>query len=140
MSFLIFFVSNLNKSNLYKEMDTNQQSIEKIKNADPLFGEKRLKEIAASLSDEDKKRYAQIGEEMYNSINFEDINSQGNLASQNANEVEMENAAEIKIMLRSGMHISYLTRQEKDIMKNLFGNKWYEEFGFLETDENRINF
>ena len=121
-------------------MDTNQQSIEKIKNADPLFGEKRLKEIAASLSDEDKKRYAQIGEEMYNSINFEDINSQGNLASQNANEVEMENAAEIKIMLRSGMHISYLTRQEKDIMKNLFGNKWYEEFGFLETDENRINF
>lgn len=121
-------------------MDKDQQSIQKIKNADPLFGEKRLQEIAASLSEEDKKRYAKIGEEMYNSINFEDINSQGNLASQNADEVEMENAAEIKIMLRSGMHISYLTRQEKDIMKNVFGNKWYEEFGFLETDENRVNF
>jgi hypothetical protein len=138
--FLNYFVSNLNKSNLYKEMDKDQQSIQKIKNADPLFGEKRLQEIAASLSEEDKKRYAKIGEEMYNSINFEDINSQGNLASQNADEVEMENAAEIKIMLRSGMHISYLTRQEKDIMKNVFGNKWYEEFGFLETDENRVNF
>jgi hypothetical protein len=140
MPFLNYFVSNLNKSNLYKEMDKDQQSIEKIKNADPLFGEKRLQEIAASLSEEDKKRYAKIGEEMYNSINFEDINSQGNLATQNADEIEMENASEIKIMLRSGMHISYLTRQEKDIMKNVFGNKWYEEFGFLETDENRVNF
>jgi hypothetical protein len=140
MPFLNYFVSNLNKSNLYKEMDKDQQSIEKIKNADPLFGEKRLQEIAASLSEEDKKRYAKIGEEMYNSINFEDINSQGTLATQNADEIEMENASEIKIMLRSGMHISYLTRQEKDIMKNVFGNKWYEEFGFLETDENRVNF
>jgi hypothetical protein len=138
--FLNYFVSNLNKSNLYKEMDKDQQSIQKIKNADPLFGEKRLQEIAASLSEEDKKRYAKIGEEMYNSINFENINSQGNLATQNADEIEMENASEIKIMLRSGMHISYLTRQEKDIMKNVFGNKWYEEFGFLETDENRVNF
>jgi hypothetical protein len=138
--FLNYFVSNLNKSNLYKEMDKDQQSIEKIKNADPLFGEKRLQEIAASLSEEDKKRYAKIGEEMYNSINFEDINSQGTLATQNADQIEMENASEIKIMLRSGMHISYLTRQEKDIMKNVFGNKWYEEFGFLETDENRVNF
>jgi hypothetical protein len=140
MPFLNYFVSNLNKSNLYKEMDKDQQSIEKIKNADPLFGEKRLQEIAASLSEEDKKRYAKIGEEMYNSINFEDINSQGTLATQNADQIEMENASEIKIMLRSGMHISYLTRQEKDIMKNVFGNKWYEEFGFLETDENRVNF
>jgi len=140
MPFLNYFVSNLNKSNLYKEMDKDQQSIEKIKNADPLFGEKRLQEIAASLSEEDKKRYAKIGEEMYNSINFEDINSQGSLATQNADQIEMENASEIKIMLRSGMHISYLTRQEKDIMKNVFGNKWYEEFGFLETDENRVNF
>jgi hypothetical protein len=140
MPFLNYFVSNLNKSNLYKEMDKDQQSIEKIKNADPLFSEKRLQEIAASLSDEDKKRYAKIGEEMYNSINFENINSQGSLATQNADEIEMENASEIKLMLRSGMHISYLTRQEKDIMKNVFGNKWYEEFGFLETDENRINF
>ena len=121
-------------------MDKDQKTIEKIKNADPLFGEKRLQEIAASLSDEDKKRYAQIGEEMYNSINFEDINSQGSLASQNSDQIELENAAEIKVMLRSGMHPSFLSRQEKDIMKNVFGNKWYEEFGFLETDENRINF
>ena len=121
-------------------MDKDQKTIEKIKNADPLFGEKRLREIAASLSDEDKKRYAQIGEEMYNSINFEDINSQGSLAAQNSDQIELENASEIKVMLRSGMHPSFLSRQEKDIMKNVFGNKWYEEFGFLETDENRINF
>ena len=30
--------------------------------------------------------------------------------------------------------------QEKDMMKNAFGEKWYEQYGFLETDLNRINF
>ena len=114
--------------------------LENLKNADPLFGEKRLKEIADSLSEEDKKRYAKIGEEMYNTINFEDINSQGSIATQNADEIEIENASEIKLMIKSGLHPSFLTRQEKDIMKNVFGEKWFTEFGFLEMDENQINF
>ena len=45
--------------------DSEQFNLDKILNADPLFGEKRLKEIAESLSEEDKQRYAKIGEEMY---------------------------------------------------------------------------
>lgn len=112
--------------------------LEQIKNADPLFNEKRLKEMADSLSEDDKKRYAKIGEEMYNSINFEDINSQGVI--ENKDEIEMENVSQIKMMLLSGIHPSYLSNQEKDLMKNNFGEKWYESFGFLEVDLNRINF
>ena len=121
-------------------MDIDQQLLEKLKNADPLFDEKRLKEIADGMSEEDKKRYSKIGEEMYNSISFENINSQGSLATQNADEIEIENASEIKLMLKSGMHPSFLTTQEKDIMKNVFGENWIKEFGFLEMDKNRINF
>jgi hypothetical protein len=120
--------------------DSEQFNLDKILNADPLFGEKRLKEIAESLSEEDKQRYAKIGEEMYNSIKFEDINSQGNLANENAESIEIENIAQIKVMLSSGLHPSYLSGQEKDMMKNSYGEKWYETFGFLETDLNRINF
>jgi len=43
-------------------------------------------------------------------------------------------------MLLSGIHPSYLNNQEKDLMKNNLGEKWYESFGFLEVDLNRINF
>jgi hypothetical protein len=117
--------------NEYTELD-------RIRQADPLFSEKRLKEISESLSEEDKKRYAKIGEEMYNSINFEDINSQG--ITDNKDEIELENVAQIKMMLSSGIHPSYLSGQEKDMMKNNFGDKWYESCGFLEVDLNRINF
>lgn len=118
----------------------DEKRLNKIIKADPLFGEKRLKEIGDSLSDEDKKRYAKIGEEMYNTIKFEDINSQGTQATENADEIELENISQIKLMLNSGIHPSYLSNQEKDMMKNAFGEKWFESFGFLETDLNRINF
>ena len=118
-----------------KKMD---DKLHKILNSDPLFGEKRLKEIAESLSEDDKKRYAKIGEEMYNSINFEDINSQGQNVDHDS--IELENISQIKVMLLSGLHPSYLSGQEKDMMKNSYGEKWYESYGFLETDLNRINF
>jgi len=121
-------------------MSDGNKKLEQIKKADSLFSKKRLQEIENSLSDEDKKRYAKIGEEMYNSISFEDINSQGKLATENAEAIEMENVSQIKLMLQSGIHPSYLSTQEKDMMKNAFGEKWYEQYGFLETDLNRINF
>jgi len=109
-----------------------------IKNADPLFNEKRLNEITSKLSEDDKKRYSKIGEEMYNTIKFEDINSQG--IPDTNDEIEIENVSQIKMMLLSGIHPSYLNNQEKDLMKNNLGEKWYESFGFLEVDLNRINF
>ena len=112
--------------------------LQQIKNADPLFGDKQLSEITSNLSEDDKKRYAKIGEEMYNTIKFEDINSQGVLT--NKDDVEIENVSQIKMMLLSGIHPSYLNNEEKDLMKNNLGEKWYETFGFLEVDLNRINF
>ena len=69
-------------------MSGDDKKLEQIKKADSLFSKKRLQEIENSMSDEDKKRYAKIGEEMYNSISFEDINSQGKLATENAEDIE----------------------------------------------------
>jgi len=122
------------------KMSNEEKHLDKIRNADPLFGEKRLKEIAESLSEEDKNRYKQIGEEMYNSIKFEDINSQGSAACDNSESIDLENVSQVKLMLSSGLHPSFLSNQEKDMMKNNYGEKWFETFGFLETDLNRINF
>lgn len=119
---------------------SDDKKLEQIKKADTLFGKKRMQEIESSISDDDKKRYAKIGEEMYNSIDFEDINSQGNFVNENVETIELENVAQTKLMLQSGIHPSYLSSQEKDMMKNAFGEKWHEQYGFLETDLNRVNF
>lgn len=117
-----------------------EDKLKKILNADPLFTDQKLDEISNSLSEEDKKRYKSIGEEMYNSIKFEDINSQGSSAINDQDEIELENISQLKLMLLSGLHPSYLNNQEKDMLKNSLGDKWFEKFGFLETDLNRINF
>ena len=120
--------------------DEETKKLEQIKKADSLFSKKRLQEIADTTSDEDKKRYENIGKEMYDSIKFEDINSQGTFASENAESIELENISQLKLMLQSGMHPCYFTTQDKDMMKNSYGEKWFEQYGFLETDLNRINF
>ena len=122
-----------------KRYNNDEIALERIRNVDHLFGEKRLKEMADSLSDEDKKKYAKIGEEMYNTVDFGKINEQGSDLS-NETSIELENVAQLKLMLLSGIHPSFLTNQEKDMMKNNYGEKWYEDFGFLEVDLNRINF
>ena len=117
----------------------NNDRLQKIRDADPLFSEKRLKEISDSLSNKDKERYAKIGEELYNTIDFNNINDQGSNLS-DSNIIELENVAQLKLMLSSGIHPSFLTNQEKDMMKNNYGEKWFEKFGYLEVDLNRINF
>ena len=114
-----------------------QKEIERIQNADLLFGDKHLMEVANQLSDEDKARYATIGKELYDSISFETINSVG--TQTNHEVVELENVSQLRLMLSSGMHPSFLTGEEKNIMKNNFGDKWFEEYGYLECDLQRVN-
>jgi hypothetical protein len=45
-------------------MSDDNKKLEQIKKADSLFSKKRLQEIESTISDEDKKRYAKIGEEI----------------------------------------------------------------------------
>jgi hypothetical protein len=116
------------------------KKLQEIKKAESLFSEKRLAELNSKISEEDKKRYAKIGEEFYNSLDFQAVNSQGISGSDEAEKVELENVSQLKLMLQSGMHPSYLNGEEKAMMKNSYGEKWYETYGFLETDLNRINF
>ena len=105
-----------------------------------LFTNPMVQQAKQAMTQEQLDEYKRIGEEMYNSISFEDINSQGKFATENAEAIELENVAQTKLMLQSGILPSYLSTQENDMMKNAGGEKWYEQYGFLETDLNRINF
>jgi len=102
---------------------------EKKQNKDPLFDNETFVNMKNSLSEKEKTRYDEIGKDMYENVNFE------------TGEVEsaIDTVSQLKIMLRSGLHPSDLTKEEKEFLSNYLGKEWYKEFGYLENDLFRIN-
>lgn len=76
-----------------------------------------------SISDEDKERYRQMGEEMYNTVDF----SANEILNNPDNPIE-ESAAYIHEALKSGMHVDYLTEEECNVMKEAFGESWRDRY------------
>lgn len=100
---------------------------------DPLFDNPMFKEMKESMSEEDQQKYKEMGEHMYGNLE-EQFNEKGEMTS------ALETVAQIRVMLQSGMHPSYLTRDEREFLEQYIGKEWYKEFGYLEADVNRINF
>lgn len=108
------------------------QKKEEKKELDPLFDNPMFVEMKNSLPLEEQKRYEEIGKQMYGNLE-NDFNQEGEMNA------AVEMVAQIRVMLQSGMHPSYLTREEKDFLTNYMGKEWYKEFGYLEADVNRVN-
>lgn len=98
---------------------------------DPLFDNPTFVEMKNSLPEEEQKKYEQYGNYMYSNIDAFDEKGDMNAA--------VDTVSQIKIMLRSGMHPSFLTKEEKEFLTNYLGKEWHKEFGYLENDLNRIN-
>lgn len=94
-----------------------------------LFDNPMVKLAAASLSQEDKDRYKNIGKEMYNNIDYEKgiINPEQN-----------SNIAYVKCQLDSGMHPSYLEEGEVYVMEQYLGKEWYTQWGYVAEDLKNI--
>ncbi len=105
---------------------------EEQKQYDPLFDNPVFLEMKNSLPEEEQKRYEEIGKQMYGNLE-NDFNEKGEMNA------AVEMVAQIRVMLQSGMHPSYLSREEKEFLTNYIGKEWYKEFGYLEADINRVN-
>jgi hypothetical protein len=99
-----------------------------------LFDNPMVRSALAAMSDEDKEQYRLIGEQMYGSMNFEDARY---LIDPNAQMTEA--LACLESQLRSGLHPSDLEDNEKAVLADAYGPKWYEKWGFVEQDLNQIN-
>ena len=75
-----------------------------------LWDDPTFKAAFARLSPADKLRYQKIGEELYNTINFQDPNV-----------AEFNYAMKIKLMLRDGLKVDDLTGDEKRIYTDAYG-------------------
>jgi hypothetical protein len=93
-----------------------------------------VEEARKHLPKETLENLKAYGEEMF-SVDFE------TLGTKNANNdsTSEEVLIQLEIMLRSGIHPSELTFEEKDFLKEYVGKNWYEKYGWMENDLHRIN-
>lgn len=99
-----------------------------------LWNNPMVEEAKKNLSSEQIEQMKNKGEELFGSVDFEKVGD-----VQNNDECSREVLEQFKVMLRSGMHPSYFSTSEKDFLKNFVGEKWYEEYGYMKNDLNRIN-
>jgi|Laugresu1bdmlbsd_1035121.scaffolds.fasta_scaffold00966_4 hypothetical protein len=104
---------------------------EKQKKYDPLFDNPTFVEMKNALPTEEQKKYEEQGKYMYSQLDEFDEKGEMNAA--------IDTVSQIKLMLRSGLHPSFLEKEEKEFLTNYLGKEWYKEFGYLENDLNRIN-
>lgn len=98
-----------------------------------LFDNPMTRAAIAALSEEDKHKYKVIGDHLYNRINFEDGKSLNNMPS-----CMTEAVAYLETSLQAGFHPSMLEENEKELMKETYGNEWYKRWGYIEEDLNDI--
>jgi hypothetical protein len=102
-------------------MNTNSNS--------SLFNNPMIDSALKGMTPEQLYRYKELGENMYNSVRFEDSELLTNLPPPIA-----ESAAYVVEGLKSGLHPTDLDTNELAVMNTAYGKTWYEQFGFTEDD------
>ena len=98
-----------------------------------LFDNPMVTAALAAMSPDEKEQYKKIGEQMYGNMNFEDARYLVNP------DVQMNKAREcLEGQLRSGLHPSDMEDNEKAVLADAYGEKWYEKWGFVEKDLTEI--
>lgn len=81
------------------------------------------------LPEEQKAQYKEMGEKM-----FETIDTVINTDEDSKIDPLANAAVHIDAGLKSGMHPSFLDSNDIEILKSIYGAKWYERYGYDETD------
>ena len=94
-----------------------------------MFNSQMFQNMLKNLSDEDKEKYRKIGEYMYNTVDYEN-NEILNKVKTPTEEI----LGYIELALQSGISLEDLEPEERQYMKDQFGNNWYEKYGFTLED------
>ena len=108
----------------------NEKQAKKEKIPDlSLFNNNTLTNALNALSENDKKRYKELGEEMFGSIDFED----GNVLNTYPPPVR-ESILDIEQQIKDGLHPSDMEEPEKKLLEEIYGKEWYKKGGFAKED------
>tara|TARA_Y100000389_G_C17387704_1_gene478024 strand:+ start:893 stop:1204 length:312 start_codon:yes stop_codon:yes gene_type:complete len=89
-----------------------------------IWDNKQFKAAWNSLTDKQKEEYTNAGEYMYNNVDY----------TQDFDNVLKESAFYIIQGIKSGLHPSDLTKNEKTVLIKVYGEKWYEKYGYTKLD------
>lgn len=127
--------ANINDPTYQKIKNGNEQrKTEEISTNNDIFNNPMINKARRTIPKEQQENWGKIGEEIYNSVDFVDADGK----SQTVPESMMEGAAYIVDSITSGMHISYLEENEKELLKEVYGTSWFERFGYTEGDLTEI--
>ena len=87
-----------------------------------------------AMPKEQLEKFKRIGEEMYNNVDYET----GTINGKTFPKTMAESAFFIVEGIKSGLHPSDLSTEEKFLLKEVYGEKWYERFGYNEKDLTEI--
>ena len=91
-----------------------------------LWDNAMVRDAKARMSKEDIEQYKKIGEQFYKDMDFQQGNSIDNIIK--------ESAAYLSSLLNSGLLPHNLDKDEKRVLKEIYGEKWYEKWGYTEND------
>lgn len=83
-----------------------------------------------AMPKEQLEKFERIGKELYESIDYETGTVNGQTLPKNM----AESVAYVLEGVKSGLHPSDLTIEEKFLLKEICGEKWYEKYGYIEED------
>lgn len=95
-----------------------------------LFDNPMVKAAKKAMSEEQLKKFEDIGKEMYNNIDYE----LGVIDGENYPRSVADSVFYITESIKSGLHPTDLPEEEKALLKEVYGKEWYERFGFVEQD------
>lgn len=106
-----------------KGEDNNQAS---------LWNNDMVKNATKSMSKQDLEKYARLGESFYKDVDYttSTIIDKSNLVPPFMKDAVLY----IEESIKSGLHPSMMTTDEKELLKSVYGDKWYERYGYVEGD------
>lgn len=91
-----------------------------------LWDNAMVRDAKKKMSKEDIEQYKKIGEQFYKDMDFQQGNSIENIIT--------ESASYLSSLLNSGLLPYNLNKDEWRVLKEVYGEKWYEKWGYTKTD------
>jgi hypothetical protein len=101
-----------------------------METSNSLFNNPAVLNTIKSLKPEEYNKYKNIGKELYEKIDYNNIQILNNL------NIETNSAEYIIEGIKSGLHPSYLSQNEKNILVQTYGKEWYKKYNYDITDIN----
>lgn len=95
-----------------------------------LFDNPMVRNARSQMTEEQLDSYKKKGEAMYNGIDFIGDGS----SKETVPQVMADSIKQVLDSIKAGEHISFLEKNEKNLMSEYYGEEWYSKYGYEKED------